>query len=385
MRKDFLVFGSPIIEQAEIDEVVASMKSCWIGTGPKVHQFEQMFGEYKGCRHAIALNSCTAALHLSMLSIGIEPGDEVIVPSMTFAATANAVIHAGGKPVFADCLKNAMTIDPEDVRRKVTPKTKAIIPIHFAGRMCDMDAIMQIAKEKNIKVIEDCAHAIESEYKGRKAGMIGDLGCFSFYVTKNVMTGQGGMVITESEDYAKQIKILALHGLSHDAWKRFSDSGYKHYQVVYAGFKYNMTDMEAAIGIHQLPRIDRYWKRRETIWRRYQEAFEDLPVFRPPEAESGTRHAYHLYPLFLDLDRIQITRDDFLEEMTKRKIGVGVHYLALHLSPFYQEKFGYRSGDFPNSEWISERTVSIPLSAKLTDEDVQDVIEAVTSVLAQEK
>lgn len=383
MRKNFLIFGNPIIEQQEIDEVVASLKSGWLGTGPKVHQFEEMFKAYKGSKYAMALNSCTAGLHLSMIAVGIESGDEVIVPTLTFAATANAVIHAGGVPVFADCERGTMNIDPQDIERKITPRTKAILPVHFAGRLCNMDAIMNIAKRHNLKVVEDCAHAIEAEYHEKKAGTFGDLGCFSFYVTKNIVTGEGGMVITNNEDYANKIKILALHGLSKDAWKRFSDTGYKHYQVVYSGYKYNMMDIQAAIGIHQLPRIEKYWQRRQEIWNRYNEAFNDLPVSTPAPIEPNTKHAYHLYTLLLDVDRLQITRDQFLDEMTKRNIGVGVHYIALHLHPYYQETLGYTRGDFPEAEWISDRTVSLPLSAKLTDGDVEDVIEAVRKVLGK--
>lgn len=381
MRKDFLVFGSPLIEQSEIDEAVASLKSGWIGAGPKVHKFEEMFKEYKSAGYAIALNSCTASLHLSMLAVDLKPGDEVIVPSMTFAATANAVIHAGGRPVFADCEKETMNIDPFDIERKITNKTKAIIPVHFAGRPCDMDAIMPIAKKRSLKVIEDCAHAIESEYHGKKSGTFGDIGCFSFYVTKNIVTGEGGMAITGNRDYADKIKILGLHGMSKDAWKRFSDEGYKHYQVVYCGYKYNMTDMQAAIGIHQLPRIDKYWRRRGEIWDKYNNAFKDLPVFTPTAAENNCRHAYHLYTLLFDIGRLRITRDQFLDEMTRRNIGVGVHYIALHLHPYYQKTYGYKRGDFPNAEWISDRTVSLPLSAKLTDNDIEDVINATKEII----
>lgn len=381
MRKDFLVFGSPLIEQPEIDEVVASLKSGWLGTGPKVHKFEEMFKEYKGAKFAVALNSCTAALHLSLLAIGIKPGNEVIVPTMTFASTANAVIHAGGIPVFADCKKDTMNIDPEDIRRKITSKTRAIIPVHLAGRACEMDAIMDIAQRHHLKIVEDAAHAIETEYHRKKAGAFGDLGCFSFYVTKNIITGEGGMVVTDNEDYANRIKVMGLHGMSKDAWKRFSDEGYKHYQVVYTGFKYNMMDLQAAIGIHQLPRIEKYWKRRQEIWNRYNEAFKDLPAFTPASIEPDTCHAYHLYTLLLDIDNLKIGRDEFLDEMTRHNIGVGVHYIALHLHPYYRETFGYKRADFPNAEWISDRTVSLPLSAKLTDSDVEDVIEAVRKII----
>jgi len=381
MRKDFLVFGSPLIEQPEINEVVASLKSGWLGTGPKVHKFEEMFKKYKGTKYAVALNSCTAALHLSMLAIGIKSGDEVIVPTMTFAATANAIIHADGRPVFVDCEKDTMNLSPKDIEKKITPKTKAILPVHFAGRPCNMDAIMDIAKKHRLKVIEDCAHAIEAEYHGKKIGTFGDLGCFSFYVTKNIVTGEGGMLITDNEEYTNQIKVLALHGMSKDAWKRFSDSGYKHYQVVYAGYKYNMMDIQAAIGIHQLPRINEYWKKRQKIWNLYNDAFKDLPVFKPAPIESNTKHAYHLYTLLLDIDNLKITRDKFLDEMTKQNIGVGVHYIALHLHPYYQKKFGYKKGDFPNAEWISDRTVSLPLSTKLSDKDIKDVIDTVRNII----
>lgn len=381
MRKDFLIFGNPAIEQIEIDEVVDSLKSGWLGTGPKVQKFEDMFKSYKGTKHAVAVSSCTAALHLSMLALGIGPGDEVLVPTMTFAATANAVIHSGGIPVLVDCGRETMNIDIEDIKRKITPRTKAVIPVHFAGRPCEMDELVELTKKSGIKIIEDCAHAVEAEYKGRKIGTIGEMGCFSFYVTKNIVTGEGGMVISDDDNYVNQIKTLAQHGMSKDAWKRFSDEGYKHYQVVYSGYKYNMMDMQAALGIHQLPRVEKNWKRRREIWDKYNTAFAPLPVFTPFPADADVRHSLHLYTLILDIDKLSITRDRFLEEMTQRNIGVGVHYLPLHLHPFYQKSFQYRRGDFPNAEWISDRTCSIPLSAKLSDKDVEDVIEAVIEII----
>ena len=305
-RNNFLIFGSPLIEQAEIDEVVASLRSGWLSTGPKVQKFEQMFKDYKKSTFAVALNSCTAGLHLSLLAIGIQPGNEVIVPAMTFASTANSIIHAGGVPVLADCERKSMNIDPADVERKITAKTRAVVPVHFAGRPCNMDALMEIAGQHSLKVVEDCAHAIETEYNQKKAGTFGDLGCFSFYVTKNIVTGEGGMVITDNKDYADHIKILALHGMSRDAWKRFGDKGNRHYQIVYPGFKYNMMDLQAALGIHQLPRVEKYWNRRQQIWNRYNESFQDLPVFTPASVEPGTRHAYHLYTLLLDIDIISL-------------------------------------------------------------------------------
>lgn len=381
VRDKFLIFGNPLIEEDEIAEVVASLRSGWIGTGPKVQRFEEMFRDFSGARFALALNSCTAALHLSMLAIGIQAGDEVIVPTMTFAATANAVIHAGGRPVMVDCQRETMNMDPEEVERKITGKTRAIIPVHFAGRPCEMDKIMAIARRHRLHMVEDCAHAIEAEFQGKRVGTFGGLGCYSFYVTKNIITGEGGMVVTDNDEYAARIQTLGLHGLSRDAWKRFSDEGYKHYQVVEAGFKYNMMDLQAAIGIHQLPRIDRYWQRRKEIWHAYNNAFHELPVFLPAAVPAGSKHAYHLYTLLLDTNRLGISRDQFLEQMTKANIGVGVHYIALHLHPYYQQTYGYKRGDFPNSEWISERTVSLPLSPKLSDGDVADVIAAVAKLL----
>lgn len=377
----FLVFGAPAIEDAEIREVVASMKSGWLGTGPKVAQFENDFRLYKDAKHAVAVSSCTAALHLSILAAEIKLGDEVITTAMTFCATVNAIIHAGATPVLVDVDPRTMNIDPEQVKAKVTTGTRAIIPVHFAGRPCDMDALTGIAERHQLKVIEDCAHAIETECKERKAGTFGDFGCFSFYVTKNVVTGEGGMVLTRREEDAARIKMLALHGMSKDAWKRFSDEGYKHYQAVECGFKYNMMDLQAAIGIHQLARIEQNWLRRQAIWNRYQQALADLPITLPATTAPKTRHAYHLYTILVDEARAGISRDRFLDAMTAQNIGVGVHYLSIPEHPYYQWTFGWRPEDYSNAMRIGRQTVSLPLSAKLTDEDVEDVIEAVRRIL----
>jgi len=377
----FLVFGAPAIEDAEIQEVIASMKSGWLGTGPKVARFERDFAAYKGAKYTAALNSCTAALHLSILAAGIKPGDEVITTPMTFCATVNAIIHAGAIPVLADVDPKTMNIDPEQVKAKITPKTRAILPVHFAGRPCDMDSLMDIAQQYNLKVIEDCAHAIETEYKGRKAGTIGNFGCFSFYVTKNVVTGEGGMVLTRREEDISRIKVLGLHGMSKDAWKRFGDEGFKHYQVVECGFKYNMMDLQAAIGIHQLARVEQNWLRRQEIWQLYNQAFADLPIAVPAPVEENIRHAYHLYTILVDEARTGISRDAFLNAMTAQNIGVGVHYLSIPEHPYYQQTFGWKPEDYPNTLRIGRQTVSLPLSAKLIDEDVEDVIKAVRKVL----
>ncbi len=380
-KDKFLVFGSPLIGEEEIQEVVSAMRSGWLGTGPKVTQFEEDFKRYKGVQYAQALNSCTAALHLSLLALGIGKGDEVITTPMTFCATVNAIIHSGATPVLADCDIKTMNIDPYQIEKKITRKTKAILPVHFAGRSCEMDTIMDIARRHKLFVVEDCAHAIETEYKGKKSGTFGDIGCFSFYVTKNIVTGEGGMVITDNEEFANKIKVLGLHGMSKDAWKRFSDEGYKHYKVVECGFKYNMMDLQAAIGIHQLKKIDQYWKRREEIWNIYNDIFSDLPIQLPASSELNTRHAYHLYTILIDEKISRIERDQFLEAMTQENIGLGVHYLSIPEQPYYQSKFGWKVKDYPNAQRIGETTVSLPISPKLIQHDVDDVINSVKKIL----
>ncbi|MEE9129319.1 MAG: DegT/DnrJ/EryC1/StrS family aminotransferase [Phycisphaerales bacterium] len=381
VREDFLVFGAPAIEEEEIQEVVATMRSGWLGTGPKVAVFEHDFRAYKGAPYAVAVSSCTAGLHLALLAAGIGPGDEVVTSALTYCATVNAIIHAGATPVLADVDPRTMNVAPAAVAGRITPRTRALVPVHFAGRPCDMGALLAIARSRNLNVIEDCAHAIETEYQGLKAGTIGDFGCFSFYVTKNVCTGEGGMVLTRCEQDAARIRTLAVHGLSRDTWHRFSDDGYKHYSVVEPGFKYNMMDLQAAIGIHQLRRLERNWLTRREIWHQYNEALRDLPVTRPPEPESDTRHAYHLYTIRVDEAVAGISRDAFLESMTAQNIGVGVHYLSLPEHPCYQHRFGWNPQDYPHAMHIGRCTVSLPLSAKLTDRDVDDVISAVRRIV----
>lgn len=374
----FLVFGSPALGDEEVDEVVATLKSGWLGSGPRVTQFEQAMAAYKGSPHAVALNSCTAALHLSLLSAGVGPGDEVITTALTFCATVNAIIHAGATPVLADVDPETMNIDPSSVESAITPRTKALLPVHFAGRPCEMDALMDICERHRLVLIEDCAHAIETSYHGRPVGTFGAFGCLSFYVTKNMVTGEGGMVLTQHPEAADRIKMLALHGMSQDAWKRFSDDGYKHYDVVAAGFKYNMMDLQAAIGLRQLDKLEPFWLRRQQIWQRYDAAFAGLPVTRPSPPAAHTRHGLHLYNLLIDEARTGgINRDRFLTHMNDEHIGVGVHYRAIAEHSYYRERYGWTSESVPHAARIGRQTVSIPLSAKLSDADVDDVISAV--------
>jgi dTDP-4-amino-4,6-dideoxygalactose transaminase len=378
---DYIVFGKPKFSEEEIEDVARTLRGGWAGTGPRVKEFQSAFAKYIGAERAVAVGSCTAALHLAMVAAGIGEGDEVITTPLTFAATANAVVHSGAVPVFADVDPISMNIDPAEVERRISPRTRAILPVHYAGRPCDMDALRLVAHRYGLLLIEDAAHAIESRYRGRKVGSLGDISCFSFYVTKNISTIEGGMLCTNREDIASKAQILALHGMSADAWARFSDRGYKHYDVIYTGFKYNMTDVQAALGLHQLARIDEWLQRREVIWGRYDEAFRDLPCRIPAPPEADTVHARHLYTLQIDRAEAGISRDDFMMSMHQAGIGCGVHYRALHTQPFYRKQFGHRPEDFPIANTLGEQTVSIPLSQHLSDAEVERVISAVRTTL----
>jgi dTDP-4-amino-4,6-dideoxygalactose transaminase len=378
---EYIVFGAPSLGNDEIAEVTDSLRSGWIGTGPKVARFEEMIRAHTGARHAVAVNSCTAALHLSLLAAGIGPGDEVITTAMTFVATVNAILHVGATPVLVDCERDTQLIDTAAIAAAITDRTRAIIPVHMCGRVCDMTAIEAIARKHNLTVIEDAAHALEGGWQGRNVGTMSKLTCFSFYVTKNVTTGEGGAVTTDDQALADRIKTLALHGMSRDAWKRFSDRGYKHYQVVEAGFKYNMMDLQAAIGIHQLKRVRASLHRRQAIWTRYTEAFADLAVTLPAPIPENMNHALHLYTLMIDEQSAGVSRDDFMARLHADGVGTGVHYIGVHCHPYYQARFGWAVQHFPNASWISERTVSIPLSPGLTDLQVDRVITAVRTAL----
>ena len=380
-RTRYLIFGAPHLGTEERDELLACLDSGWLGTGPRVARLETEFGHYVG-RTAVAVNSCTAALHLALHALDLSPGDEVITSAMTFCATANAILHAGAVPVFADCERDTLNLDPADVAGKITPRTRVLLPVHFAGRPCGMAPLGEIAREHGLAVVEDCAHAIEAAIDGRHCGTFGDFGCFSFYVTKNMTTVEGGMVTCARDDAAARIKTLALHGMSADAWNRYADDGFRHYDVVEPGFKYNLTDLAASIGLHQLARLEQNWQRRKALWDYYQAELRDLPLVLPAPVPAGVRHAFHLFTCLVDDARTSITRDRLLAGLHALRIGSGVHYRAVHLHSFYRRIFGARTGRLPNAEWVSERTFSLPLSAAVTDDDAADVVRALRLLLA---
>lgn len=383
MTEEFIVFGAPDIGEEEIQAVVATMRSGWLGTGPKVAEFEAALAGLKGVAPAqmVALNSCTAALHLSLLAAGIGPGDEVITSPLTFCATANAILQVGATPVLVDVDPQTLNLDPSGIEARITRRTRALLPVHFAGRPCAMDEILAIAQRHALTVIEDCAHAVEATYRGQPLGTLGDFGCFSFYATKNLTTGEGGMLLARDATQVPRIRMQALHGMTRDAWKRFSNEGYAHYQVVEQGFKYNMMDLQAAIGLAQLKRLDSNWQRRQAIWQHYQQALAHLPLILPTEPPGHVRHAYHLYTVQIDDNLTGITRDTFIQLMTAQGIGVGVHYLALPEHPYYQQQLGWQPQNTPCATAIGRRIVSLPLGPGLTDRQVERVIAGVIASL----
>jgi dTDP-4-amino-4,6-dideoxygalactose transaminase len=380
-REDFLVFGAPLIEDDDITEVVDTLRSGWVSTGPKTKQFEREVGEYVGAAHAVATNSCTAAMHLALLASGIGSGDEVILPSMTFAATANVVEHVGARPVFADSVSDGFNIDPAEIRTRITSRTRAIIVVHFAGFPCAMDEIHDIAREYGLLIIEDAAHAIGTEYHGKRIGGLGDLTAFSFYVTKNICTAEGGMVVTNDAALAERLRVLSLHGMDIGAWQRYAKHGRQHYEIVVPGFKYNMTDIAAALGLCQLRKLDRFIKARQEYARILTAEMSVLDELILPRESSEHRCAWHLYPVMVRPERLRADRDGVMTALIAENIGIGVHFRPLHLHPFYRKRYGYRTGMLPRAEFIGERVFSLPLSPKLTLDDVRSIVRAVRKVI----
>ncbi len=379
--EEFIIFGAPLIGQEEIDEVVDTLKSGWLSTGPKTKKFEEHLKKYIGIPYGVATNSCTSALHLVLKAYGIGPGDEVIVTPMTFAASVNVVEHVGATPIFADVEEKGFGIDPDNIEAAITKRTKAVIPVHFAGLPCNLDRIYGIAERYNLLVLEDAAHAIGSEYRGRKIGSFGNPTAFSFYVTKNISTAEGGFVSTSDEDLARRIRILALHGMDLGAWQRYSKQGNKHYQVVYPGYKYNMTDVAASMGIHQLAKLDEFIKTRKKYADTY---YRELSVYEElilPRGNERDVHAWHLYPVMVRPEVLGVGRDEVMRALTAENIGIGIHFRAVHLHQYYREKYGYREGMYPKAEFIGERVFSLPLTPKMTEKDIGDVIFAFKRIL----
>jgi perosamine synthetase len=385
MKKDFLPFSLPLIEDEEKKAILEVLESGWITTGPKVKQFEEEFATFIGSRHAIAVNSCTAALHLSLDAIGISEGDEVITTPMTFAATAEVVRYFRARPVFVDIEPDTMNLDATKVEAIVNKKGhnfKAIIPVHYGGLPCNMDAIMDIARKHKLKVIEDAAHAFPATYKGRMVGTIGDITCFSFYATKTMTTGEGGMITTDNDEYAERMRVMSLHGINKDAWKRYTNEGSWYYEIIAPGYKYNLTDIAAALGVVQLKKAESMRERREEIASRYDEAFKDLSAIEipPRPSNSNSIHSRHLYVIRLNLESITIDRNKFIDELNLRGIGTSVHFIPLHIHPYYREIYGFKPEDFPVAYETYKRIISLPIYPKMEYKDIARVVESVTDV-----
>ncbi|NWQ39491.1 DegT/DnrJ/EryC1/StrS family aminotransferase [Bacillus sp. EB106-08-02-XG196] len=381
---EFIPYALPLIEDNEIKEVVDTLHSNWLSKGPKTVEFEKQFSQYVNANHSLGLNSCTAGLHISQLAAGIGVGDEVITTPYTFVASANTIIHTGATPVFVDIDPVTFNIDPKKIEEKITSKTKAIIPVHFAGYPCDMDPIMEIAQKHNLIVIEDAAHAVYTKYKGRMVGSIGDFTCFSFYATKNLVTGEGGMVTTHNEEWADQLRVMSLHGMSKNAWNRYGDKGTWFYEVEYPGFKYNMTDMQAALGLVQLDKLESMQRRREEIAKKYNEAFSKVEGFTTPYSNEENVHAWHLYVLRLKNGYFTIDRGEFIEQLKEKGIGTSVHFIPVPMHPYYK-KLGYNIEDYPNALAAYNGALSLPLYPKMTDEQVDHVINMVLELAETSK
>lgn len=381
IRKELLPFHQYSLDDEDVREVVDTLKSGWITLGPRTHQFEEDFCRYIGSRHAVGVYSCTAALTLSLAGLEIGPGDEVITSPLAYPATTNEILLLGAKPVFVDVESGTMNMDATRIQEKINAKTRAILPVHFAGHPCEMATITAVAQENNLVVIEDAAHAIGAEYMGRKIGAIGDATCFSFYATKNMTTGEGGMLTTNSDKLAERARILRLHGITKDAWKRSLSEKTLYWEQVAMGYKCNMFDLQAALGITQLKKLPLFWERRRILWEKYDAAFREIPEILPLEIRDGVKSAYHVYVIKLDTDRLRISRDEFMIEMGKRQVGVAIHFRSLTLQPYYRERFPELLNSVPLAESLSEKILTLPLYPKMADGDVQYVVDMVADIV----
>jgi dTDP-4-amino-4,6-dideoxygalactose transaminase len=383
-NEDFLPFSRPSISQEAIDEVVACLRSGWITTGPRVKQFEEDLKAYLSAPYALALTSATAGLHLVLTALELKPGDEVVTTPMTFAATLNTIVLAGGKPVLVDVEPGTYNMDVSRIEKALTARTRAIMPVHFGGVPVDLDPLYDIAKKHNLRVIEDAAHAIGTEYRGKRIGSFGDVQVFSFHPNKNMTTGEGGCVVTRDEKLASDVALLRFHGMDREAWNRFGKKGNQHYEIIAPGYKYNMMDIQAALGLHQLKQLDGFIERRTAIAQRYHRLLKDWPEWTLTSSPAyNHRHAWHLYTPLINPDAAKMDRDAFMQGMKERNIGTGLHYRAVHLYPYYREHFGFKRGDFPNAETISDRIVSLPLFPSMTDVDQDRVLAAMTDLFGR--
>lgn len=380
-----LPFCQPDITDVEVNEVIDTIRSGWLTTGPRTQQFEEQFRQYVGSKYAVAVSSCTAGMHLSLMAAGIGEGDEVITTPLTFCATVNVIIHQRATPVLADISLDDYNIDPEQVERLITPRTRAIMPVHYGGQPCRMDLLAGMAQRRNLLLIEDAAHAVGANYRGRPIGSIGDATSFSFYVIKNLTTGEGGMVTTNDAGLADKVRLLRLHGMSHDAWKRYDARGTWYYEVLAPGFNYKMTDVQAALGIHQLERLEGFLDRRRQIVGLYGQRLAHLPEVALPTARPEVRHAWHLYPIVLDSERLTIGRDQLIEELKARGIGTSVHFIPIHHHPYYQQAFGWKPGDFPNTDRVFSGLLSLPLFTRMSDDDAERVASAVEEIVVKHR
>lgn len=380
-RNTFLPFALPDIDQAEVEEVTAVLNSGWITTGGKARDFEHEFAKMVGARNAIAVNSCTAAMHLALEAIGLQRGDEVITTPYTFAATAEVIRYFDATPVMVDVNELDLNLKPELVESAISERTKAIIPVHIAGLPADMESLRTISQASGIPIIEDAAHAFPTTYKGTPIGSIGDFTCFSFYATKTVTTGEGGMICTDNDEWAERCRIMALHGISKDAWKRYTVEGSWYYEIIAPGYKYNMTDIAAAMGLAQLRKAHNMLQRRQQVAHMYNSAFKEEPALQIPHDREDSQHAWHLYMLRLNLDKLRIDRGQFIEQMKLRNIGTSVHFIPLHIHPYYRDSYGYKPEDFPIAYNEYMREISLPIYSSMSDQDVDDVIESVMDII----
>jgi dTDP-4-amino-4,6-dideoxygalactose transaminase len=390
MRNRFLPFAVPDVDRSELNEIKEALDSGWVTTGPKTRQFEAEFAAAVGAKHAVAVNSCTAAMHLALEAIGLQRGDEIITTPYTFAATAEVVRYFDARPVFVDICPADFNINPDLIKAVVTNRTKAIMPVHIAGLPADLDAIYAIAARHNLAVVEDAAHAFLAKYKGQFIGQDLDsdltfhfprFTCFSFYATKTITTGEGGMICTDNDALAERCRMMALHGMSKDAWSRYTAKGSWYYEIIAPGYKYNMTDIAAAMGLAQLRKAGHMWQRRQEIAMRYNDAFGPLPELQIPVNRADCQHAWHLYILRLNLDRLRINRAQFIEELKQLNIGTSVHFIPLHFHPYYRETYGYDPTDFPVAFKEFQRVISLPIYSKMSGEDVEDVVDSVSRVV----